>query len=127
MSTSSRPSPPSTRPWSRSSSAWPATSCALVGTSTPEEYRRHVETDAGLARRFTPVEIEEPDEAAAFLLLRSVAAGLGKHHGLAYGDDAIAATVSWSIRYLPGRALPDKAISILDLAGARARRKVPRR
>jgi ATP-dependent Clp protease ATP-binding subunit ClpC len=60
----------------------------------------------------------------AFLLLRSVAAGLGKHHRLAYTDEAIASTVSWSMRYLPGRALPDKAISILDLAGARARRKV---
>ncbi len=95
----------------------------LVGTSTPEEYRRYIEADAALARRFTPIEIEEPDESDAFLLLRSVAAGLGKHHGLAYGDEAVAAAVTWSIRYLPGRALPDKAISILDLAGARARRK----
>jgi ATP-dependent Clp protease ATP-binding subunit ClpC len=95
----------------------------LLGTGTPEEYRRHIEADGALARRFTPIEIEEPDETDAFLLLRSVAAGLGKHHGLAYGDEAVAATVAWSIRYLPGRALPDKAISILDLAGARARRK----
>jgi ATP-dependent Clp protease ATP-binding subunit ClpC len=99
----------------------------ILGTCTAEEYRRHVETDAALGRRFTPIEIEEPDEESAFLLLRSVAAGLGKHHGLGYGDDAVAAAVTWSIRYLPGRALPDKAISILDLAGARARRKPGRR
>ena len=95
----------------------------LVGATTTEEYRRSVEVDCGLARRFTPVEIEEPDEPAAFLLLRSVAEGLGRHHGLVYGDEVVAATVAWSIRYLPGRALPDKAIAVLDLAGARARRK----
>src|SRR6185437_12687304 len=51
-------------------------------------------------------------EEPAYLLLRSVADGLGRHHGLAYGDEVVAATVSWSIRYLPGRALPDKAISV---------------
>jgi ATP-dependent Clp protease ATP-binding subunit ClpC len=95
----------------------------LVSATTTEEYRRSIEADSALARRFTPIEIEEPDEAFAFLLLRSVAAGLGKHHGIAYGDEVIAATVAWSIRYLPGRALPDKAIAVLDLAGARARRK----
>ncbi|MFT3767035.1 MAG: ATP-dependent Clp protease ATP-binding subunit [Minicystis sp.] len=96
----------------------------LVATATLEEYRKVIDADGGLAKRFTPIEIEEPGEEDAFLLLRSVAAGLGKHHRLAYADEAIAATVSWSMRYLPGRALPDKAISILDLAGARARRKV---
>jgi ATP-dependent Clp protease ATP-binding subunit ClpC len=95
----------------------------LVGATTAEEYRRSIETDSALARRFTPIEIEEPDETDAFLLCRSVAGGLGKHHGLGYEDDAVAAAVAWSLRYLPGRALPDKAISILDLAGARARRK----
>jgi ATP-dependent Clp protease ATP-binding subunit ClpC len=95
----------------------------LVGTSTLEEYRRTIEADPALGRRFTPVEIEEPDEEAAFLLVRSVAAGLSRHHRLAYGDEVVAAAVSWSTRYLPGRAQPDKAISVLDLAGARARRK----
>jgi ATP-dependent Clp protease ATP-binding subunit ClpC len=95
----------------------------LVATTTVEEWRRYVEPDAAFARRFSLVEIEEPDEESAFFLLRSVAAGLATHHGLAYADVAVAAAVSWAIRYLPGRALPDKAISILDLAGARARRK----
>jgi ATP-dependent Clp protease ATP-binding subunit ClpC len=95
----------------------------LVATATLEEYRRIIDADGALSKRFTAIEIEEPGEEDAFLLLRSVAAGLGKHHRLAYADDAVAATVSWSMRYLPGRALPEKAISILDLAGARARRK----
>ena len=98
---------------------------SLVTTATLEEYRKSVDVDPALAKRFTPIEIDEPGVEDAFLLLRSVALGLGKHHRLAYSDEAIAATVSWSTRYLPGRALPDKAISILDLAGARARRKVP--
>ena len=96
----------------------------LVGATTFEDYRKALESDGGLSRRLSPIEIEEPNEEDAFLLLRSVAAGLGQHHRLAYSDEAIAASVSWSTRYLPGRALPDKAISILDLAGARARRKL---
>jgi ATP-dependent Clp protease ATP-binding subunit ClpC len=96
----------------------------LVGATTPEEYRKTIESDGALSRRFSPVEIEEPGAEDAFLLLRSVAAGLGKHHGLTYSDEAIARAVAWSIRYLPGRALPDKAISVLDLSGARARRRL---
>jgi ATP-dependent Clp protease ATP-binding subunit ClpC len=95
----------------------------LVGATSPEEYRKSFEADPALARRFSVVEIEEPDVDAAFLLCKHVAVGLADHHGLAYADEAIAAAVSWSTRYLPGRALPDKALSILDLAGARARRR----
>ncbi|XXY55045.1 ATP-dependent Clp protease ATP-binding subunit [Sorangium sp. So ce269] len=95
----------------------------LIGTATPEEYRKSIEVDPALARRFTIVEIDEPEEDEAFLLLRSVAIGLGAHHGLAFTDEALASAVAWSVRYLPGRALPDKALSILDLAGARTRRR----
>ncbi|UQA60358.1 AAA family ATPase [Polyangium aurulentum] len=95
----------------------------LVGATSPEEYRKSFEADPALARRFSVVEIEEPDVDAAFLLCKHVALGLADHHGLDYADEAIAAAVSWSTRYLPGRALPDKALSILDLAGARARRR----
>ncbi|WP_438016920.1 AAA family ATPase [Sorangium sp. So ce315] len=95
----------------------------LIGTATPEEYRKSIEVDPALARRFTVVEIDEPEEDEAFLLLRSVAVGLGAHHGLAFTDEALASAVAWSVRYLPGRALPDKALSILDLAGARTRRR----
>ncbi|WP_437796851.1 AAA family ATPase [Sorangium sp. So ce693] len=95
----------------------------LIGTATPEEYRKSIEVDPALARRFTIVEIDEPEEDEAFLLLQSVAVGLGAHHGLAFTDEALASAVAWSVRYLPGRALPDKALSILDLAGARTRRR----
>ncbi|KYF86828.1 peptidase, partial [Sorangium cellulosum] len=95
----------------------------LIGTATPEEYRKSIEVDPALARRFTVVEIDEPEEDEAFLLLQSVAVGLGAHHGLAFTDEALASAVAWSVRYLPGRALPDKALSILDLAGARTRRR----
>ncbi|AUX48471.1 endopeptidase ATPase [Sorangium cellulosum] len=97
----------------------------LIGTATPEEYRKSIEVDPALARRFTIVEIDEPEEDEAFLLLQSVAVGLGAHHGLTFTDEALASAVAWSVRYLPGRALPDKALSILDLAGARTRRRAP--
>jgi len=96
----------------------------MLGATTPEEYKKSIESDAALCRRFTVVEVEEPREEEAFLLLQSVTEQLGGHHGLSYADEAIAASVSWSMRYVPGRALPDKAISILDLAGARTRRKL---
>jgi ATP-dependent Clp protease ATP-binding subunit ClpC len=96
----------------------------IIGATTPEEYRRSIECDPALARRFTVLDVDEPNEEDAFLLIQSVAAGLGRHHALSYSDEAVAASVSWSTRYLPGRALPDKAISILDLAGARTRRKL---
>ena len=95
----------------------------LVGATTPEEHRKSIEPDAALARRFTVVEIEEPSEAEAVPLLSGVAEELGGHHRASYDADAIAASVAWCVRYLPGRALPDKAISVLDLAGARVRRR----
>jgi ATP-dependent Clp protease ATP-binding subunit ClpC len=95
----------------------------LVATTTPEEYRRSIESDPVLARRFTVIEIEAPSEEEALLVLEAVAARLGTHHGCRYEPEALAAAVGWSVRYLPGRALPDKAVSVLDLAGARAGRK----
>jgi ATP-dependent Clp protease ATP-binding subunit ClpC len=95
----------------------------LVGATTVEDYRRYLEADPALARRFSAIEVEEPDEEHAFLLLRSVARNLGAHHGVSYSDEALALSVSWSIRYLRGRALPDKAVSVLDLAGARLKRR----
>jgi ATP-dependent Clp protease ATP-binding subunit ClpC len=98
----------------------------IVGTTTPEEYRKTIETDGALARRFSVHYIEEPDEESAFLLCKQVTRSLGAHHRLTYTDEGIAAAISWSMRYLPGRALPDKAISILDSAGARVRRRAGR-
>ncbi|MBK9266999.1 MAG: AAA family ATPase [Polyangiaceae bacterium] len=98
----------------------------IVGATTPEEYRKNIETDLALARRFSVQFIEEPDEDSAFLLCKQVTRTLGAHHQLTYTDEGIASAISWSMRYLPGRALPDKAISILDSAGARVRRRAGR-
>ncbi len=94
-----------------------------IGATTFDEYRRFIEADSALARRFTVVEVDEPSREDAYLVLESVAQKLARHHRVAFDDEALALTVNWSVRYLPGRALPDKAVSIVDLAGARARRR----
>ncbi|MEO6575350.1 MAG: Clp protease N-terminal domain-containing protein, partial [Polyangiaceae bacterium] len=89
-----------------------------IGATTHEEYRKVVESDTGLARRFTPVEVDELSPEEAFLALESIAPLLESHHCARITKEALAATITWSVRYIPGRALPDKAVSILDLAGA---------
>jgi ATP-dependent Clp protease ATP-binding subunit ClpC len=96
---------------------------ACIGATTTEEYRRVIEADAALARRFTAIEVCELSPEDAFLALEQVAPLFGKHHAVSYGEKAVAASVTWSVRYLPGKALPEKALGILDLAGARARRR----
>src|SRR5690606_284877 len=80
-------------------------------------------SDAALARRFSLVEIEEPSREDAYLVLEALKPRLEAHHRVRYEAEALALGVAWSVRYLPRRALPDKAVSILDLAGARARRR----
>jgi len=95
----------------------------VIACAGTDEYKRLCENEPALARRFSAVEIEEPNETDAFLLLRVVSEALAAHHHVSYSDEAIAATVSWSIRFLPARALPDKAVGILDLAGARRSRR----
>jgi ATP-dependent Clp protease ATP-binding subunit ClpC len=94
-----------------------------IGATTHEEYSKSIESDAALARRFTRVEIDEPSREDAYLVLDALAPAFESHHGVRYAEDALALSVGWSVRYLPGRALPDKAVSIIDLAGARARRR----
>jgi len=96
---------------------------SCIGATTPEDYRRVVATDPALARRMAAIEISElaPDEA--LLALERVAPGFERHHGVKFAAGAIAAAVAWSARYVPERPLPDKAVSVLDLAGARARRR----
>jgi ATP-dependent Clp protease ATP-binding subunit ClpC len=94
-----------------------------IGATTAGEYARHIDGDPTLARRFTPVEVDEPSREDAFLMLEEVAQRLSSHHGVGYSTEALALAVNWSVRYLPAKALPDKAISILDLGGARARRR----
>jgi ATP-dependent Clp protease ATP-binding subunit ClpC len=94
-----------------------------IGAATLDEYKRVVLADAGLARRLTAIEVTElaPDEA--ILALERVAPAFGRHHGIRITTEAIAAAVAWSARYIPDRPLPDKAVSVLDLGGARARRR----
>lgn len=94
-----------------------------IGATTIEEYQRAIGSDAALARRFSLVEIEEPSREDAYLVLEALKPRLEAHHRVRYEAEALALGVAWSVRYLPGRALPDKAVSILDLAGARARRR----
>jgi ATP-dependent Clp protease ATP-binding subunit ClpC len=94
-----------------------------IGATTVEEYQKAIGNDAALARRFTLVEVEEPNREDAYLVLDALKPKLEAHHAVAYQAEALAMAVAWSVRYLPGRALPDKAVSILDLAGARTRRR----
>jgi ATP-dependent Clp protease ATP-binding subunit ClpC len=94
-----------------------------IGATTLEEYRRHIDADAALSRRFTPVEVEEPSRDEAYLIVEALAPSFARHHGVRYDEEALALSINWSVRYLPARALPDKAIAILDLAGARVRRR----
>jgi len=94
-----------------------------IGATTHEEYKKAIESDAALARRFSVVEVDEPSREDAYLILGALANRLEDHHKVSYDEDALALSIAWSVRYLPGRALPDKAISVVDLAGARARRR----
>jgi ATP-dependent Clp protease ATP-binding subunit ClpC len=94
-----------------------------IGATTLEEYQKAIGNDAALARRFSLVEVEEPTREDAYLVLDALKPTLEAHHTVSYQAEALAMAVAWSVRYLPGRALPDKAVSILDLAGARTRRR----
>ncbi len=94
-----------------------------VGATTREDFRRVLEANPAIARRFTLVEVEEPSPEEAFLALESIAPLFEAHHKAKVAKEALGATITWSRRFLPGRALPDKAVEILDLAGARVRRR----
>jgi ATP-dependent Clp protease ATP-binding subunit ClpC len=96
---------------------------ACIGATTEADYRRFFDSDPQLARRLTAVEILPLSAEDAFLVLEQIAPAFGAHHKVTYTTDALAAATAWSVRYVPGRALPDQAISVLDLAGARARRR----
>ncbi len=92
-----------------------------VAATTWAEYKKYFEKDAALERRFQPVKVEEPDEAAAILMLRGVRAIYEKAHGVPIRDEAVEAAVRLSMRYISGRQLPDKAIDLLDTSAARVR------
>ncbi|WP_447040818.1 ATP-dependent Clp protease ATP-binding subunit [Streptomyces sp. DSM 118878] len=93
----------------------------VIGATTLEEYRRYIEKDAALARRFQPILVAEPSPADAVEILRGLSDRYEAHHQVRYADDALLAAVELSDRYLTERFLPDKAIDLMDQAGARVR------
>ncbi|KQR73587.1 ClpV1 family T6SS ATPase [Burkholderia sp. Leaf177] len=90
-----------------------------IAATTWSEYRRYIEKDPALTRRFQVVQVREPDEARAITMMRGIAGALEQHHGVQVLDEAIEAAVRLSHRYIPARQLPDKSVSLLDTACAR--------
>ncbi|MCX7514324.1 type VI secretion system ATPase TssH [Frateuria sp. STR12] len=90
-----------------------------VGATTWAEYKKHIEKDPALTRRFQTVQIDEPSEEKGILMMRGVASVMEKHHRVQILDEALEAAVKLSHRYIPARQLPDKAVSLLDTACAR--------
>jgi type VI secretion system protein VasG len=89
-----------------------------IAATTWAEYKKHIESDPALTRRFQVVKVEEPSEDRALLMMRGVASTLEKHHRVQLLDEALEAAVKLSKRYIPDRYLPDKAVSLLDTACA---------
>ena len=90
-----------------------------IAATTWSEYKKYFEKDAALARRFQVVKVEEPTEKQCMVMMRGIVGALEKHHDVRILDEAVAAAVHLSDRYLAGRQLPDKAVSVLDTACAR--------
>ena len=93
----------------------------LIGATTLEEYRKYIEKDAALERRFQPVTVDEPTETEAIDILKGLRPYYEKHHGVVITDDAVDAAVKMSVRYINDRFLPDKAIDIIDEASSKVR------
>ena len=96
----------------------------VIGATTLAEYRRYIEKDAALERRFQSVQVGEPDEEKTLAILRALRPRYEEHHGLEIDDAALRAAVTLSKRYLPDRFLPDKAIDLVDEAAAGVRTEV---
>ena len=94
-----------------------------IGATTLEEYRKHIEKDAALERRFQPVKVDEPSLEDTILILKGLRDKYEAHHRVSYTDDALKAAASLSDRYINDRFLPDKAVDLIDEAGARMRIK----
>ena len=100
-----------------------------IGATTKDEYRKYIERDPALERRFQPVYVEEPDVGTTIEILRGLRSKFEQHHTLSYSDKALEQSAILSDKYVADRFLPDKAIDVLDEAGARVRlenRKLPR-
>lgn len=92
----------------------------LIGATTREEYRKYIEKDAALERRFQPVDVSEPDEDETIAILKGLRSRYEEHHGVTITDEAITDAVKMTERYVNDRFLPDKAIDAIDEASARA-------
>src|SRR5579871_5514574 len=90
-----------------------------IAATTWSEYKKYFEKDPALARRFQVVKVEEPDELTCMVMMRGIVAPLEKHHNVRILDEGVASAVRFSHRYIAGRQLPDKAVSVLDTACAR--------
>ena len=93
----------------------------LIGATTLEEYRKYIEKDAALERRFQPITVEEPSEEETLEILKGLRPYYEQHHGVAIEDSALEAAVKMSVRYINDRFLPDKAIDIIDEAASKVR------
>jgi ATP-dependent Clp protease ATP-binding subunit ClpC len=96
----------------------------VIGATTLDEFRKYIERDSALERRFQPVMVEEPSEANTELILKGLRESYERHHKVTYTDDALTAAAKLSNRYISGRYLPDKAIDLIDEAAARVRLNV---
>ncbi|MBP1202779.1 type VI secretion system protein VasG [Duganella sp. 1411] len=90
-----------------------------IGATTFAEYKKHIEKDPALTRRFQAIQVDEPSEERAILMMRGVASTMEKHHKVQILDEALEAAVKLSHRYIPARQLPDKSVSLIDTACAR--------
>ena len=93
----------------------------LLGATTLSEYRKYIEKDPALERRFRPVTVDEPDQASTLEILRALKPGLERHHRMRITEEALKEAVRLSVRYLPDQYLPDKAIDLLDEGAAHAK------
>ena len=97
---------------------------SLIGTTTQDEYREYVEVDAALERRFQPIDVEEPSIEECISILRGIKNTYEIHHNVQIQDDALVAAAKMTSRYIPDRALPDKAIDAIDEAASRLRLEI---
>ena len=93
----------------------------VIGATTLDEYRKYIESDAALERRFQPILVEEPSIEETIQILRGVKARYEDHHKLSISDEALTAAAQLAARYVPDRFMPDKAIDLIDEAGSRVR------
>ncbi len=93
----------------------------IIGATTTVEFRKYIEKDAALERRFQPVTVEEPDEEAAVNILKGIKGKYEQHHGVVISEEAVKAAVRLSMRYINDRCLPDKAIDLMDEAASKIR------